>query len=254
MPSHRDTLSALRQSGLWSAGAPLRLHLGCGEQHFDGYVNIDYPPAEHTVQTRSAADLFSDITALRFPDGVVDEVRTHHIFEHFQRPTALALLCRWQRWLKVGGVLWIETPDFQGSLASLASPDYSYAQKQSILRHLFGSHEANWAVHCDGWYREKFEHVLTALGFDALQFEVTEYQRLRNIIVRARKQRAVDPAPLPQAAMALLRESMVDGSPTEERLWRVWCEKFEAAMAQMETGPESSRPVIIQNINLYGVR
>src|SRR5262249_2818211 len=180
-------------------------------------------------QLQSAADWFADITTLRFPDQSVDEVRNHHIFEHFHRPVALALLCQWQRWLKVGGQLHIETPDFQSSLELLQSPHYTYLQKQIILRHLFGSHEARWALHCDGWYKDKFEHVLSALGFERLQFEFTEHQRRRNVIVHACKQRLVDFAGMQQAAKALLRESMVDDSSIEQRLWQVWCRNFDEA-------------------------
>lgn len=31
-----------------------------------------------------------------------------------------------------------------------------------MLRHVFGSHEAYWAIHKDGWYNEKFSTVLGA--------------------------------------------------------------------------------------------
>ena len=44
----------------------LRLHLGCGEQHFDGYVNIDYPSDQHNVM-QVKADYQANITQLDFP-------------------------------------------------------------------------------------------------------------------------------------------------------------------------------------------
>lgn len=95
-------LEELRASGLWKEGQPLRLHLGCGEQRLEGYVNIDYPPSEHTVQTKTGADIFADITTLNFPTHSVDEIRLHHVFEHFDRATALALLIKWHSCLKIG--------------------------------------------------------------------------------------------------------------------------------------------------------
>jgi hypothetical protein len=44
-----DNLELLAGAGLWQPGQALRLHLGCGEQHFPGYINVDYPPAHHQV-------------------------------------------------------------------------------------------------------------------------------------------------------------------------------------------------------------
>lgn len=223
------TLSQIEAAGLWSKGKPLRLHLGCGEKYFDGYINIDYPESEHTVQTKLTADLFADITTLSFPEQSVDEIRLHHVFEHFDRVIALAMLCKWHAWLKIGGNLCIETPDFKASLRLRQSLRYSYKKKQGVLRHIFGSHEAQWAVHRDGWYRDKFQHVLSRLGFADLHFEFNKWRMTRNIIVKAKKQKNFDFAILKQATRELLRESMIDESETEEKLWQVWCQKFNEA-------------------------
>lgn len=222
-----NTLDPLRMAGVWIDGQPLRLHLGCGERHLSGYINIDYPPIEHTVQTKSASDVFADITTLQFPDQTVDEIRLHHVFEHFDRPTALALLCRWNLWLKTGGSILIETPDFEASIALIDSQQHSYKQKQGILRHLFGSHEAEWAVHKDGWYKDKFQHVLSSFGFDNIQFEFTEWQMTRNITVLAKKHRIINLSELQQVVKRLLRDSMVDESASEEKLLEVLRNKFE---------------------------
>src|SRR5438445_318595 len=166
-PDEKDAIALIRSSGLLSEGKPLRLHLGCGEGHFDGYINIDYPPSDHTVQRKSGADIFADIMMLQFPEQVVDEIRLHHVFEHFKRARALALCIKWHEWLKVGGILHIETPDLMGSTRQLCS-DLPYKTKQAIVRHLFGSHEAHWAYHYDGWYAEKFQLVLSQFGFSVV--------------------------------------------------------------------------------------
>src|SRR5262249_21774178 len=79
-----DNLSVLKAAGLWQEGEPLRLHLGCGEQHFPGFVNIDYPPEHHRVM-QVRADAYANILQMCFPKASVDEIRLHHVFEHFNR-------------------------------------------------------------------------------------------------------------------------------------------------------------------------
>src|SRR5688572_678533 len=121
-----------------SGEAPLRLHLGCGEQYLDGYVNIDFPPSEHSVQLSSPADELADITRLTYARGSVDEVRLHHVFEHFDRPTALRLLIDWRLWLADGGRLTIETPDFE-ACARAFTRRLRIRRRGVLARHVFGS-------------------------------------------------------------------------------------------------------------------
>jgi predicted SAM-dependent methyltransferase len=68
--------------------AETKLHLGCGQRHLEGYINIDFPASEHSVQDKSVADIQADITQLSYPASSIDEVRLHHVFEHFPRPVA----------------------------------------------------------------------------------------------------------------------------------------------------------------------
>jgi hypothetical protein len=205
----------------------LRLHLGCGEVYLPGYINVDFPPSEHSVQQHSKADIFADLSQLHYASGTVDEIRLHHVFEHFERPVALRLLIDWYGWLKEGGQLMIETPDFhrcvQEYLRSQALGD-----QLRILRHLFGSHEANWAVHYDGWYRERFTQVLTALGYRDLEFTTGEWQGTYNItVVGTKKSPLVSRAEQINQARELLRLSLVDESPAERRMLQTWMEQLE---------------------------
>lgn len=216
----------LKQNKIWQENRPLKLHLGCGESHLAGYINIDYPSTEHTVQATSAADVFADITTLSILNESVDEIRSHHVFEHFDRQTALALLCNWHQQLKVGGTLIIETPDFkESSLLLLLDTSLSYKDQQAILRHIFGSHEARWAIHCDGWYKEKFLHVLSLLGYEDICIEHSRYLNLCNITITAKKLKPSNNTALLETAKAILRESLV--ADCETKMYSVWCEQFE---------------------------
>ncbi len=141
----------------------MKLHLGSGEKYLEGYINIDFPIEKHTVQT-PRADLFTDITKLSYPENSVDEIRSHHLFEHFSRAEALKLLVRWRSWLKPDGLLVIETPDFATS-AALFLTTTSMRRKMQLSRHIYGSEEASWAYHKDHWDKDKFSYVLKRMGF-----------------------------------------------------------------------------------------
>jgi hypothetical protein len=167
-------------------------------------------------------DLEADIVDLHCRPGRLDEVRLHHVFEHFERAVALGLLVRWHDWLAPQGRLLIETPDFERCIEGFATR--SFAEKTLVLRHIFGSQEASWASHLDGWSRDRFAIVLPRLGYEQLEFDETASDSdglLVNVVVSARKR------PMPRderiaAAGDLLRASMNGINETEEILARRW--------------------------------
>ena len=226
-----------------ASATPSRLHLGCGRLYLDGYVNVDYPPSEHTVQADLSADLYCDLAKMQRPRGSASEIRLHHVFEHFPRTTALALLCRWREWLVPGGTLRIETPDVQASAWLLLSPFTGYSGKQEVIRHLFGSHESHWAVHWDGWYGKRFRRTLEALGFTRIRLKKTHWGHLRNIEVTAERDECdLDHDALRGAVRELLALSMVHTprrwivrppsiSPSELELLEVWMQAWERSYA-----------------------
>lgn len=242
-PPGKPCIPFLISAGLWLPGAPLRLHLGCGEYHLSGYINIDYPPSEHTVQRTVAADIFGDITKLFLPAHSVDEIRLHHVFEHFDRPTALALLGIWHEWLRPGGKLVIETPDVEASFRLMLDAGVSYEDKQAVLRHVFGSHEAFWAVHWDGWYADKYRHVLSAFGFADIEFEYGQWQQSRNITVRALKRFSLSNTARRDAALSELSHSLILSSePSEQRLLESWVMKYDALTEACLPPPAGKAP------------
>lgn len=146
----------------------LKLHLGCGQKYLRGYVNIDFPQSEHTLM-KVKADIYKDIRELEYDSGSIDEIRSHHVLEHFSRQEALKLLLQWRRWLKPGGLLCIETPDFAACAKS-----YKWAglkRRFELGRHLFGSQEAKWAFHLDFWDQKKFQYVFNQLGFSQIKIK-----------------------------------------------------------------------------------
>lgn len=208
-----------------------KLHLGCGGVYLDGYINIDFPLEQQTetVFSNAKVDKYADIVTLQYCPSSVSEVRLHHVFEHFDRPTALGLLVNWYQWLCEGGVITIETPDF----ARCAKAYLLGGEKKRgiILRHLFGSHDAHWAVHYDGWYKKKFREYLSALGYHNINIRQVNDRGLFNITVRAQKKSPyLTLMQQKTAAEKMLRLSLVDNSPSEQRRLGVWLKTFDAIL------------------------
>ena len=204
-----------------------KLHLGCGTVYLPGYVNIDFPPDQQTSHHAAEVqvDQFADIFSLHYEPESIGEVRLHHVFEHFDRSTALRLLVEWYDWLCEGGILTIETPDFSRCVKAFLLGNEK--AKGKALRHLFGSHDAHWAVHYDGWYKGKFRTYLSALGYRNLQFGFSDWRGTYNIIVRAQKtppNSSLDERK--KAAENLLRLSLVDDSQIEQNVLSAWLRAF----------------------------
>lgn len=140
----------------------IKLHLGCGENYLEGYVNVDLPPSEHSVM-KPKADIYKDMRTLSYVAGSIAEIRAHHLLEHFSRQEALKLLLQWRGWLMPGGILHVETPDFEESARQFANADLD--EKFAVARHLFGSQESPWAFHKDWWGEDKYRSVFPMLGF-----------------------------------------------------------------------------------------
>jgi hypothetical protein len=142
-------------------------------------------------------------------------------------------LIDWFDWLKPGGKLVIETPDFKRCARSFAIRR-NPAKQALLLRHVFGSHEASWAVHYDGWYRGKFNLVLRELGYTGLSFKRTGWRGTFNLTVTAFKpENGPSRTDRVAAAERLLALSLVDRS-AEERLLAVWRSQLSAGTPDSE--------------------
>tara|TARA_R110001592_G_scaffold243682_1_gene504680 strand:+ start:2219 stop:2809 length:591 start_codon:yes stop_codon:yes gene_type:complete len=141
-----------------------RLHLGCGENYLNGYTNIDFSQ-DTTVQHRTRQpDVIGDFTKMVYESSSIAEVRLHHVFEHFQRHKAIKLLCTWNDWLVDGGNLVIAVPDIDRCISQYIKATSS--RKRELIRHMWGSHEGEWATHHEGWTVENMNIFLKACGFE----------------------------------------------------------------------------------------
>ena len=204
-----------------------KLHLGCGERYLQGYHNIDFPPVEHTVQIYTRVDEYADILKLRYPAGSIEEVRLHHVFEHFSRPVACALIAAWWSWLRPRGLLHIEVPDFDLTAWAVLNPFLSERARHVALRHIFGSQEAAWALHQEGWSPRRLKQLLVSMGFDDIKIAKNSYQGTYNFEILAMKSRTdLSKQDFEQLAQAFLSKYNVNDTSTEERMLEAWMEIY----------------------------
>lgn len=165
-----------------------RIEIGSGRWPKPGYTHIDIEPSTNP-------DIVGDFRNMLFKD--LEEIRAEHLLEHFDRKEATDILKQWHSWLKIGGRLILETPDLEGICEHFFDTNSYWANKEWLIRHAYGSQEADWAYHKDGWYKEKFEKLLPELGFKIILIkrkhsyvrygEANTRYRLPNILVIAEK-------------------------------------------------------------------
>ena len=142
-------------------GENKRVNFGCGSVLKDGFVNIDLPG--EWMYPRQEPQLYGDFTEMYFDKDSLDHISLHHVFEHFMRFEGVILLLRFNKWLKQGGTLELWMPDIEVCINEF--PTASYIRKKELIRHMWGSHEGRWAIHCEGYYPGNLNEMLMACGF-----------------------------------------------------------------------------------------
>lgn len=205
----------------------MKLHLGCGQYYLEGYTNIDYPLTEHSLQDKSVADIQADITGLRYENSSVDEVRLHHVFEHFNRPISCALLTIWSTWLRDGGILRIEVPDFNRTVFEFLNPLNSINKRMVAERHLLGSQEAHWAVHFAAYSQSRLVDLGAKYGFKEKESQKNNWKGTYNIdvtFVKSGHGPSLDE--MFKNTKEYLKFFLLDDSPMETHLLDIWLKEY----------------------------
>jgi hypothetical protein len=204
----------------------MKLHLGCGQRYLQGYTNIDLPPEMHSLQNNALVDLYANIVELKYPTDSISEIRLHHVFEHFTRPVALALLASWYSWLNTEGILHIEVPNFYRQSLAILNPNASFSEQLLGIRHLFGSHEANWAVHCEGYSPQSLKYILEQYGYSIMEIRENEWRGTYNFeIISCKKTESKKKNEYLEITYSILSKYLLDS--TEYRLLEIWLEMYK---------------------------
>lgn len=149
-----------------SAGYDIvKLHLGCGKNHFDGFINIDQ-------RQTSATDLECDIVRLPFDDNTIDRIETYHVIEHMPRHDVPRALKEWFRVMKPNGTLIIECPDFDRT-----AKEYLDGREDRI-DNIFGLQRFPGDTHLFGYNFKRLKALVQNAGFaDVTESSPQDYHK-----------------------------------------------------------------------------
>ncbi|MGD8327785.1 MAG: methyltransferase domain-containing protein [Acidobacteriota bacterium] len=137
---------------------PLRLHIGCGDKHLEGWVNIDSKPLP-------GVDVVADVT-----DGLdfdaVQAVFAEHFLEHLALPDALRFLQAVHRILAADGWLRLSTPNLDWVWETHYRLDPQLSEEDRRLMAVHTNRAFRGWGHRFLWNRELIREALRACGFD----------------------------------------------------------------------------------------
>lgn len=144
----------------------LKLHLGCGNVHLDGFVNIDsrYQPG---------VDVVDNIGILKqYAPRSVAEIYCCHALDHFSRWDYPRVLQRWSDLLAPGGRLRISTVNFE----SIVWAWQNGTPAKDLIGCLYAAQDYESNLRKVMWDFPSLEHDLLATGFT----RVVEYESTLN--------------------------------------------------------------------------
>ena len=134
----------------------VRLHLGCGEVKYPGYINCDID---------GNVDKIFDLRKIPYKDNFIDEICSHHALEHIPYIDMKNTLKEWHRVLKFEGVLDLGIPDLELCCKSfcLAEEDKKW---QCDIQTLYGNQTNEYQFHKGGLNLRKLKELLENIGFN----------------------------------------------------------------------------------------
>lgn len=166
---------------------PNRLHLGCGNNRFEGWINADIQPSSELI-------VFME-RCLPFPDASLSRIYSEHVLEHVPYEVGLGFLKESLRVLEPGGVIRVAIPDLEDLVEGYARkdwrtrfdwtqwPDYSFLKTRAHMINV----GFRWWGHQHLYDREELERVFVEAGFTNIVFREhgsSPFDDLRNLETR----------------------------------------------------------------------
>lgn len=191
----RETAAAAAQFAALRGGKGFRLHLGCGGELKDGWINLDLNlhgtvPQLPPVASPQTRFILYDLRSGRLPldDECCELVYSSHFFEHLEYDDGVRLMQDCHRVLQAGGTFRAALPDFPGMFRGYVDGDETRFDLYRISD-VFPNRppdtislvdHVNYGVYQFGEHKciydqEKICRVLRHLGFVAI--EITDYRK-----------------------------------------------------------------------------
>ena len=152
----RHPLCAIRHVRSWGkfkfSRHPMRLHLACGRQRFEGCVNID-------MNYSSSVDYLCDIRCLPCRRNSVEQIESYHLIEHIPHPQVPAMLRDWHRILIPGGTVVLECPDLDKAVQEYIGGN------SDRLYSIYGRQRFPGDTHYFGYNFERLKAIFEESGF-----------------------------------------------------------------------------------------
>lgn len=153
------------------------LRLGVGETYpkQPGYLNMD-------IRSLPNIDIVGDAKKIPLDDGSVNGIETRNMVEHFGRHEIDDLFEEWNRVLKPGGYVHIETVDM-----GLLMDNWRNIPTENWMDGVLGAQTYPDNFHKMAFTADLFETFLDRAGFDVQDIEQFEFRQIPRIIVKAIK-------------------------------------------------------------------
>jgi SAM-dependent methyltransferase len=129
----------------------LKLNIGAGDTHIDGYTPVD-------IKTGT------DAAQLPYADNSVDEIYACHVLEHFPVEETVNVLTEWRRVLKPGGRIKVAVPDFDKLIEKRNDP----LQRRIASRMIVGGWTDTTDKHGAVFDGDSLRDDLYAAGFGSI--------------------------------------------------------------------------------------
>ena len=134
----------------------MKLHLGCGDKKFEGYINVD-------IRAEVNPDIIDDISVLEdFNDESVELIYACHVLEHFGRHEYIDVLKKWHQKLKCGGTLRVSVPDIEGVIKKYNEG----TPLRNLIGFLYGGQNYKENYHYIGFDFNTLSEDLKSIGFE----------------------------------------------------------------------------------------